>query len=549
MPQKAKDKQFRLPKVTIVDFKSIEMERTLTALFARIHHDGQDSRLSKPNTTLEDFTAHILEKPDKFRGFDQEPAILRGWLESHLLDLVNRGKHNQQVASPRPLHGFTYRFRNPKHCRDYGSAEHLYETLWHARNGLGRLALSSLKKFFFEGVDFNTQQEDSHVKIDVETQALLSLSPDDMKEDAPVRGSRIPTPPLCIGSADLLADDIQRLMQYRSKIPRSVMVEYLKILFGFHLALYHLRLMKLLPELVKRKGQAPCCENARCPVKPGQALTPFGDCPFQIGIFVDVRNHPGTTLASMAEASADFHYRRIPGFVKSVYLTKKMDEFALDQLKRGVIPGGASKFMSVAEVLSLLGEKHTAERETYFKARMYSMSEDMGDEDALPEGWDQIKALRLTELETFVECIMSQRGDYQRRFLVRCLDAFLLKNRPGALIAQSRSRNAPRRFILDSALLEVLLQINVLEFDSSDGHYHSKQIQIDRLLSILRERYGLHIATLPTGEGFQEPSIEQRQALRSNKEAFKDKLREIGFFQDLSDAYITQHVSPRYQID
>jgi hypothetical protein len=129
------------------------------------------------------------------------------------------------------------------------------------------------------------------------------------------------------------------------------------------------------------------------------------------------------------------------------------------------------------------------------------------------------------------------------------LDAFLLKNRPGALIAQSRSRNAPRRFILDSALLEVLLQINVLEFDSSDGRYHSKQIQIDRLLSILRERYGLHIATLPKGEGFQEPSIEQRQALRSNKEAFKDKLREIGFFQDLSDAYITQHVSPRYQID
>ena len=42
--------------------------------------------------------------------------------------------------------------------------------------------------------------------------------------------------------------------------------------------------------------------------------------------------------------------------------------------------------------------------------------------------------------------------------------------------------------------------------------------------------------------------VENLTTLRSNKEAFKDKLREIGFFQDLSDAYVTQHVSPRYQI-
>ena len=120
MPQKAKDTALRLPKVTIVDFKSIELDRTLTALFARIYHNGQDSRLTKPNTTIQDFQEHILEQPDRFRDFSKHPDILRGWLEGHLLDLVNRGKHNQQVASPRPLHGFTYRFRNPKHCRDYG---------------------------------------------------------------------------------------------------------------------------------------------------------------------------------------------------------------------------------------------------------------------------------------------------------------------------------------------------------------------------------------------------------------------------------------------
>jgi hypothetical protein len=40
-----------------------------------------------------------------------------------------------------------------------------------------------------------------------------------------------------------------------------------------------------------------------------------------------------------------------------------------------------------------------------------------------------------------------------------------------------------------------------------------------------------------------------RQALRGNFEAFKTRLREIGFFQDLSDAWITQTVTPRYRIE
>jgi len=40
-----------------------------------------------------------------------------------------------------------------------------------------------------------------------------------------------------------------------------------------------------------------------------------------------------------------------------------------------------------------------------------------------------------------------------------------------------------------------------------------------------------------------------RRALRLNLEAFKRRLREIGFYEDLSDAYVTQKVSPRYAIE
>ncbi|HOA62130.1 MAG: hypothetical protein KA191_11975 [Verrucomicrobia bacterium] len=550
MALKSRDKHFRLPKISMLDFKTLEMDRVMTGLFARVAHLGHESRLADNTKTIDTFLGHFLSQPEKFKDFAKFQEVARGWLETHLLDLVHRGKgENQKVAAPRPLHGNTYRFRNPYHCRDYGAAQHIYESLWHARGGIGRRALDRLKSFFFQRIDPNTGKEDPNVVVDVETQALLSLTPEDVSTDAPKAGSREVTPPLCVGAADLLADDILRLLQYQAKIPRTVMVEYLKILLAFHLALYHLRLFKLVPELVRRKGLEPTCEAAKCPMRPGAEEKPNGDCPYLIGLFLDVQNQPGTRISELAETSAELHYRRIPTFVRAYFLTKKMDEFAQHMLQFGRLQGGANRALSVSQVLRLLDDCHTVDREQYFGARLLSLKEDMaGEDDTLDPEIQATLRLGLDQLNTYIECLMALRGDFQRSFIVKALDALLLKNRPGALLAQARSARAPRRFILDSRLLEVLLQLAVLRYDAGSGRYFSEEIQIDRLLAFLRDRYGLYIDALPIGEGFGEPSIADREALRQNKAAFKNKLREIGFFQDLSDAYVTQHVTPRYRI-
>jgi hypothetical protein len=95
----------------------------------------------------------------------------------------------------------------------------------------------------------------------------------------------------------------------------------------------------------------------------------------------------------------------------------------------------------------------------------------------------------------------------------------------------------------------VLLQIAVLKVGGGGPlGYQTDEIRVEDLLLFLRDRYGLYLDRFPPGEGFADATIEDRESLRHNKEAFKNKLREIGFFQDLSDAYITQHVTPRYRI-
>ncbi len=552
MATELKDKEFRLNKITLIDYKVIEMDRVLTNLFARIYHNGSESKLSRNNKdlhTIERFRDHFLADSESFSGFNDgnNPEIVERWIETHLLDLVNRGKAKQAVAAPRPLHGFTYRFRNAKHCRDYGASAMVYELLRNARNGVGLEVLKLLRQYFFKGVDPSTGKRDLDPSVDVETQALLNrLNSDAVTQDVEQRGSRTLHQPACIGAADILANDLLRLLRYKEVIPRTVMVDYLKILIAFHLALYHLRLLKLIPSLVAKKGNEPICEAQRCPVKPFENV-PFGSCPNQIGIFLDVKGQPDTWIAELAKRSADTHYRRIPSYIKAAFTARKLDDMGGYLQKIGNPPGGNRNDLSLHEVLGLLQNEYKPKRDSFFETRLQNIVEaaTKDDNDLDPE-IKQILDLKLEAMDSYIECLSAIRGDYNRRFITNFLDSSMLKNRPGALIAQTRARGAPRRFVLDTRLLEVLLQLAVLEI--RNNKFQTCELRVDDLLEFLRTRYGLFIDRLPAGDGFDSPSIQDREALRANKEAFKDKLRDIGFFRDLSDAYITQNVSPRYRI-
>ena len=544
-----RDREFRLPKISYLDFKHLEMDRVLTAFFARLAHNGYQSRLRrKVELSVESFVDEFMEHPEWFTGFQAHRDVLARWVETHLLDVVNRGKPTQAVAAPRPLHGFTYRFRNPKHSRDYGAAQHLYETLYGARNGAGQRAIEHLNHFFFQGHDKVTGKADSVAVLDVETQALLRLL--DQVEDAPdTQSGRESFAPLCVGAADLLAEDLQRLLFYHRFIQRSVMVEYLKVLIGFHLGLYHLRLLKLLPALVRRKSADPTCATGACPMNPKSSDNPFGDCPYRLGLLVDVAGQPGTPMASLAERSADTHYRRIPNFLRAYFATKKLDEFATDLVRRGKLTKPANGDFSLGEVLQLLNGPLKAERDKFFGQRVSSLVEETsGAKDAeLDPEVKAVTEMGLSEFDAYIEMLVALRGPFHRKYVTQCLDSLLLKNRAGALIAQGRTKEAPRRFVLDSRLLEVLLQIAVLE-QGKGGGFHTGELRVDELLVFLRERYGLFIDQLPRGDGFVTPSIEDRRALRENVRAFIGRLREVGFYRDLSDAYVTQTITPRYRI-
>lgn len=546
MSIKSKDREFGLARLSYVDFKHLEMDRVLTMLFPRLKYDGYASRREprKTDLTVSEFQHEFIEHPEWFDGFAEHPEVVTCWIETELMDLVNRGKPSQAVAAPRPLHGNTYKFRNSRHARDYGAAEHIYWLLYHARHGRGQAARDALRRFFFPGVDLLTDRHDPSSVVDVETQALLRL---DEQVTADMRDSREPEryAPLCVGQADILADDTLRLLAYEAHVPRSVLVEYLKTLFAFHLGLYHLRLFKLLPVLVARRGGDSICETRNCPVTPA-ALAAHGQCPYRTYFLVDFNSATDTPIAELARRSAESHYRRITGYVRAHYLTRKLDEFARYLSTRvGKLPVPAAGYFSVAELLQLLEPPFSGERESYFKMRLAGLLEDTGgDLEELDPEIRRITEMNLPDLETFIEVLMALRGPFHRRYITEFLDSVLKRGSAGMM---HQSKSSARRFAMGSLLLEVLLQIAVLDYDRST--FRTRELRIDELINFLRERYGIVVDSLPPGDGFGEPTIDDRRALRTNFDAFKSRLRELGFFQDLSDAYVTQTITARYSIN
>lgn len=553
MALRRRDTEFKHLGVSHLEYKRVEMDRVLTGFLMRVNHRGLPSKMvQRKDLSVDAFVKEFTKEQyaGQFPGFAEHTDIARRWIETQLLDMVNRGRPGEAVAGLRPLHGLTYKFRNYYHSRAYGADAQLYQMLRHARGGQGRTALGQLRRFFFTGLDSASGEESVDGRVDVETQAVLHLN-SQVTQDAPqqVRGW-YDAAPLCVGQADLLADDVLRLMSLKDLLPRVTLIEHLKILFALHLALGQLKAMKLLPYAVTRGSLDPACGLDRCPAL-GTAADPLAGCPFRAGVFVDAAGIPGTGAAALAEHSAAVWRRRIPDFVRAGYVVRKLDDFAGHLVDRGEAVRPEQGHFSVGDLLRFGSEDYQERRERFFESRLDTILDETP-RDEQPEAVRPLleASMGIGTFEQYIELLMAYRGRYHHKYITETIDSLLLKNRPGALIAQPH--RGRRRFVLDSALLEVLVQVTLLRPNPRGSRsrytHHTVSLRLDEFTDLLRTRYGLYIDRLPPDDGFAALGFEEAAALRANTDAFTAKLREIGFYDDLSDAYFTQVITPRFVI-
>lgn len=535
MKLRKQDQEFRNTKVFYPDPKNIDLDRVLINLFLLMKCDGtRPVTRGRPKAEFEKAETHrkTLAGLPGVTGFDDENTmwIADEWLKTDIFDLVNRGRPTEAIASLRPLHLEAHKIRVAKYCRDYNHADALYAMLDHDESQ----ALADLKAYLDRGRD-STGKYDGKTPLDLETLTVLKLA-EGLSEMRAGSDPVAPHRPTCRGQGRVLCNDVQRLLAYQNVIPRPVMIDYLKTILGLHLGLFSLRLGRQLSGWIRDQKAHPTCRE--CPVY-GTAAEPFAECPYGLSFTVDMGSDFRSRMAQIAQEDAAGEYGRLVDLVKSIFAMNQLLRYGREE-KLGDDP---------FEILSLLANP-PAMFEADFKATLKEIVR-LNDEDE--ELTPEVKAILdagMPAFDTLVELITHVRQKHHVSYLVQMIDKLFQKNGPFGAVAQGFSRTNPRRWHLGGRTLEVFAQLAVLQYHEAQGEkrFYTEPMLIEDFMRWVEHRYGFVIAPATTPEGRRPVTLDEHRAFRDNVRALKDRLREIGFYDDLSDAYNAQTVRPRYTL-
>jgi len=516
------ERVFRDPYIFAADLKSISLDNVLVNLFMLMRNNGARIKLRLKQGTFHEIKSlknyfKELENRNEAKGFSEYPEAMESWLRSSLVNMANRGKAKEVVSSMRPLHLESYRIRNQKHTRDYQASDQVYIMLNQRPE-----VLKALKDYLLIGWDNATRKIVDNPTLDVDTAGLLHLIKLVEIDTMSASTSKLSIPPVLKEQANLFCDDILRLLAYQNNIPRSVFIDYLRILIGLHLSLYFQKLIYLLPKIVE-KGQIAVDDDWS-----------------QV---VDMTDKLESEISPIACADMEKTVNGMIDYVKASYKISAMRRINMyDSYVENALMMIKNPTEDInADIRSLLRKIYNN-----YKANATTDEEIAEADQNIKELQDYLK-YEETPLDQYVQCWMKVGSAYQIKYGRDFLDRASMKNENSALMIDGRSRKHPRRGAIGSKLLEVMVQLLVLQ-PKEGGGFDSKPLSIRQLAKAIRERYGLII------DGSEEPrfkdaDIKTHLAFKENMNALKNKLRQIGFYTDLSDASSLQKIRPRYKFN
>ena len=545
-----KDHEFNNTQICHIMPKHIELDRVLISLYMLLKYDGRRpvARTGRREVTVLSIVKQLIEQHrDKLKGFETHQEVIRDWVYTDLVDIVYRGVPDKEsVAAPMPLHLNAYKLRNPKQAKDYRGAEHLYSMMSHVDPGLIR----RLADFLGQGMDaaggYDTYDEET--PLDLDTLMIVRMVDAPNLQESPSGRGSVPEPPLCFGQAKLMCNDLRRLLAYQGIVPRRVLVDYLRTAFGLHLGLHLLRLFRQLTGWVREGEAHPACLN--CPVDPA-SQHPFAACPYAFQnpgashplpeLLVDMGEDYVQHMAHLSRQNCASHYAQIDDYIRAVFTVNQVKRFAQSDRGRRYLSRPPDTVAGLVELL----RQSPDPLQDFFSDRLDDVLPSEGLSEERPEIQAVYEMHNLGALQRFIELVCLERTRYYRKYLTEQLDSVLMKNRDTCLLRQGRGRRNERRWHVGSQLLEVLVQIAVQEpvGKGSQTGFRSRPILVDDFVRWLGERYGLVL--MPA---WPDATIADYEAFNTNLRCLKQRLREVGFYTDLSDAYNAQIIRPRYPI-
>lgn len=527
MALRAPHREWRLEQISPIDVRAVGLDQVLTNLWLCVIYGTRP--LVRLSTAFDNVTqvADLMEKrtADHFEGFADAPGAAEAWLRADLLRVLKR--RPEQFAVARPVHGLATRLRGTSRDSSDSNASWLVYD-WIKADDPNEELLQELKSF--------VEVEPDDPTLDLASFALALLGSGEERDVPKPNTQDTVREPICRGHAAIYCDDLRRLLAYRAVVPRTALVDHIQRLTGFHLGLYLLRVFRIVSDVEQLGGAGGRCEACRA----GRA--PTARCPIRLDLIADFGEDARSPLAKLAEDSWSRHEDILGRYIRSHLALKKLHEFAVDLRDRH--PDDALPCETIEEIAAI---EHLARRERldpYFDSRIDDLRRSNADsEERIRELEVEYRKLGLSSFRIYVNLLayFSERRwlGYHRQLI----DSLLSKNSAGGALRQPLGPPRRRRIAIGASLLETLVLIAVTEREGST--FVTRPMRVRSLVEHLERRYDLLVSTPP--ERFaNDPAV--LAILADNTDRLKTRLREIGLFTDLSDAFLAQTIRPRFAL-
>jgi hypothetical protein len=531
-----KQKAFRYFPIMPFDANNINFEQAVVRLLVLLHTKGRViAKTTKDTLYPESLVELVKENKTHFEGINDpiRERLMKNWISSDFATTVIEGKGRQgraRISNLKPLHLSTIKLLDPRiRSQDRDISIFLY-------NIFKGTAVASdgdyLMSYLLEGTkrdgQFNLVADESKFnELDIETQFLLRLL-DNFKVDLPSTNANLVADYkfLCEAQQKQFLIDTMKLLVYKNSVPRRELFHYITVLFNFHTALFALKTFKQINSLVEtQKSKCGACVTIK-----GEAdFHKLCNCDFQPKIFVDLTLGQDRICDALSKKSVENDYNEMYKYFKSHYKLVKLAEFAKTQGNQN------------PTVEQLSGYLNNPGLEGFFN---YKLSDITVDPDLSEDADVQaILQMNIPSIDKYVEILCNDKSNWKNLVArhKKLMGGLCNMNREDGFLQGGRGRQ--RKYVIGNLLLEVLVQLAVVSADPKG--FKTQPITIVSFVEWLKNRYGIYINEWITGSD----SPETAKALNNNFLALKERLRQLGFYTDLSDASNSQVIKPRFKIE
>lgn len=531
-----KQKAFRYFPVMPFDANNLNFEQAIVKLLVLLHTKGKVITKTNKDTLYPESLVEIIKSDNKhFEGVNDQirERLMQNWINSDFATTVIEGKGRggrARISNLKPLHLSTIKLLDPRvRSQDRDISIFLY-------NIFKGTAIASdsdfLMSYLLEGTkrqgEFNLTVDDSKFDdLDIETQFLLRLL-DSFSIDRPAINVKL-VPDykfICEAHQRQFLIDTLKLLVYKTSVPRRELFNYLTILFNFHTALFAIKTFNQINALVNNKKLK--CSHCRT-IQTDKDFANLHKCDFQPGIFVDLTLGQDSLCDNLSKKCTEDHYNEMYKYFRSHYKLAKLSEFAK-------IQGNNNPSLE-----QLIGYLDNPTLDGFFS---FKLADIINDED-LKDDMDvqDILKMDIPSLDKYIEILCNDKSNWKNLVTrhKKLMAGLCNMNRDDGFLQGGRGKK--RKYVLGNLLLEVLVQLAVVSADPKG--FKTQPITIVSFVEWLKTRYGIYINELPEGSD----SPDTAKALNNNFTALKERLRQLGFYTDLSDASNSQVIKPRFKVE